>query len=40
MKPIVLTQEAKDNALAIFQKLLNEATGDNDLKINITTDIY
>lgn len=38
MKPIVLTQEAKDNALAIFQKLLNEATGDNDLKINITTD--
>ena len=38
MKPIVLTQEAKDNALAMFQKLLNEATGDSDLKINITTD--
>lgn len=38
MKPIVLTQEAKDNALEIFKKLLNSAEGNADLKINITTE--
>jgi hypothetical protein len=38
MKPIVLTQEAKDNALEIFKNLLNNAEGNTDLKINITTE--
>lgn len=38
MKPIVLTQAAKDNALEIFKKLLESASGDTDLKINITTE--
>ena len=38
MKPIVLTQAAKDNALEIFKKLLESAQGDTDLKINITTE--
>lgn len=38
MKPIILTQEAKDNALEIFKKLLESASGDGDLKINITTE--
>lgn len=37
MKPIVLTEEAKKNALEIFKKMLNETT-DGDLKINITTE--
>ena len=38
MKPIMLTQEAKDNALEIFKKLLESATDNTDLKINITTE--
>lgn len=38
MKPIVLTQEAKDNALEMFKKLLNNADCNSDLKINITTE--
>lgn len=38
MKPIMLTQEAKDNALEIFKKLLDSASGESDLKINITTE--
>lgn len=38
MKPIVLTQEAKDNALEIFKNLLNNLDANADLKINITTD--
>lgn len=38
MKPIILTQEAKDNALEIFKKLLDSASGEADLKINITTE--
>ena len=38
MKPIILTDEAKANALELFKKLLNEAAGSVDLKINITTD--
>lgn len=38
MKPIMLTQEAKDNALEIFKKLLETATDNADLKINITTE--
>ena len=38
MKPIVLTQAAKNNALEIFKKLLESAQGDTDLKINITTE--
>jgi hypothetical protein len=38
MKPIILTQEAKDNALEIFKNLLNSIEGDADLKINITTE--
>ena len=38
MKPIMLTQEAKENALKIFKNLLESATGDVDLKINITTE--
>lgn len=38
MKPITLTQEAKDNALELFKKLLNEADCNADLKINITTE--
>ena len=37
MKPIVLTDEAKQNALEIFKQMLNEANG-GDLKINITTE--
>lgn len=38
MKPITLTQEAKDKAFEIFKNLLETATGDGDLKINITTE--
>jgi hypothetical protein len=38
MKPMVLTQEAKDNALEIFKKLLETASDNADLKINITTE--
>lgn len=38
MKPIMLTQEAKDNALEIFKKLLESATDNTDLKISITTE--
>ena len=38
MKPIMLTQEAKDNALKIFKKLLETADDSTDLKINITTE--
>lgn len=38
MKPIILTQEAKDNALEIFKQLLDSATDSADLKINITTE--
>lgn len=38
MKPIMLTQEAKDNAIEIFKKLLETATDNADLKINITTE--
>lgn len=38
MKPIMLTQEAKDNALEIFKKLLETASGESDLKINITSE--
>lgn len=38
MKPITLTQEAKNNALEIFKNLLNSIEGDTDLKINITTE--
>lgn len=38
MKPIMLTQEAKDNALEIFKKLLDTASDSSDLKINITTE--
>ena len=34
----MLTQEAKDNALEIFKKLLESATDNADLKINITTE--
>lgn len=37
MKPIVLTDEAKQNALEIFKQMLNEVDG-GDLKINITTE--
>jgi hypothetical protein len=38
MKPIMLTQEAKDNALEIFKKLLESATDNADLKISITSE--
>ena len=38
MKPIMLTQEAKDKAFEMFKKLLDSATGEGDLKINITTE--
>lgn len=38
MKPIILTQEAKDNALEIFKNLLNNMEANADLKINITTE--
>ena len=34
----MLTQEAKENALEIFKKLLESATDNGDLKINITTE--
>lgn len=38
MKPIVLTEEAKQNALEIFKQMLNNVEADGDLKINITTE--
>lgn len=36
MKPLVLTQEAKDNALAMFKELLDKTTDGAELKISIT----
>lgn len=36
MKPIILTDDAKANALEIFKKLLDTAGAGSDLKINIT----
>ena len=38
MKPIKLTEEAKREALARFQKSMEEYTGDCDLTIKITAD--
>ena len=35
---LCLSQEAKDNAIEIFKKLLETATDNADLKINITTE--
>lgn len=36
MKPLILTQEAKDKALAMFKELLEKTTGGAELKISIT----
>ena len=38
MKPIILTEEAKTNALEVFKNLLNGLSSGSDLKINITTE--
>lgn len=38
MKPIMLTQEAKDKAFEIFKKLLSSVTDNADLKISITSE--
>lgn len=38
MKPIILTQEAKENALKMFKQLLDKVDADSDLRINITSE--
>jgi hypothetical protein len=38
MKPIVLTPEAKANALEIFKQLLEKQDANSDLRISITAD--